>query len=860
MLVGKIENPMQNDRPLRIYKDFEVMSSRVDAPLLIASHAIIFWLIATMNPPLAHDTLIWFHVFSTLYSGLLLEGEASLWLPHIAHGITSDLGYFMIFTPELYLSAFLGKLGSVTDTLLLFRFGIYLQEVIFVYGLFKLSRLLHSARLTAIILAVTGALSINWAIQIHINFYLIYAIPLILYFSVRFFRGNGLEWAIYALITLTLAGMFYAKIFNSFILAIFGTLWIIFYKPKLKSLFQFRLPMPLGPLISVLALSITAVNAGFAIGVLEGMSNLSPNRNSGGTVSLDSFLTYGGHLSSKKFLELFYGASVTPDFQFYAGLFSLLFLALALARNRVKALWIFLIPVFVIALFSLGGQGGIATLAYWYFPAMDKFRHVGYVLPLLKVFLIIASGFGVDWFLNQRSLLRSNLYFLLKVGLILLFAFFIIDAKSLWQYSYDPWRKNFGGVYFVPFWFHYIQLGLVLLFLTVSGYAAKRWERPNRIGSLLLIFVVLQIGCYKYLIETNAPWAHPSLRAKWDASQNLYIAKPYVYPLTRELGLDLHEDSSHLSSSNAKTRTLLSEMGLWWGAVNGLSYEILNMDLCLPLHRTAVISLPLRSLLTHRTGQFVADQEKDRVRLEFPGFTSERLMNDRGLMRALGCGTPKLYLAHTPVLIDLAGNEDGDGFIENTETLYETPLIQTRCDTCYAVYVDKYPDLLAAFNANPSGKTKAEWGRSHYLKHGHKTRRKIPTHSNIGALTDPKISTQGIEVTHFSANRLIAKVNAPEKENNFLIYLDSFHPGWTAKVDGKTAEILPANIAFKAVELTPGVHEVVFEFTGGSKWSRMTIWTNFIFTVAGSLFLLVLALTKIVMNYYRKVSGLSPTK
>ena len=99
MFVSKMENPMRNDRRLRIYKDFEVMSSRVDAPLLIASHAVIFWLIATMNPPLAHDTLIWFHVFSALYSGLLLEGEASLWLPHIAHGITGDLGYFMIFTP-----------------------------------------------------------------------------------------------------------------------------------------------------------------------------------------------------------------------------------------------------------------------------------------------------------------------------------------------------------------------------------------------------------------------------------------------------------------------------------------------------------------------------------------------------------------------------------------------------------------------------------------------------------------------------------------------------------------------------------------------------------------------------------------
>ena len=33
-------------------------------------------------------------------------------------------------------------------------------------------------------------------------------------------------------------------------------------------------------------------------------------------------------------------------------------------------------------------------------------------------------------------------------------------------------------------------------------------------------------------------------------------------------------------------------------------------------------------------------------------------------------------------------------------------------------YVDKYPDLLAAYNASGSGQSKSDWGQSHYNSYG----------------------------------------------------------------------------------------------------------------------------------------------
>jgi hypothetical protein len=53
-------------------------------------------------------------------------------------------------------------------------------------------------------------------------------------------------------------------------------------------------------------------------------------------------------------------------------------------------------------------------------------------------------------------------------------------------------------------------------------------------------------------------------------------------------------------------------------------------------------------------------------------------------------------------------------------------------------------------------------------------------------------------------------VDAPR--GGWLVLLDSFYPGWHASVDGESADILPANSAFRAVRLPPGAREVTFAY------------------------------------------------
>ena len=46
----------------------------------------------------------------------------------------------------------------------------------------------------------------------------------------------------------------------------------------------------------------------------------------------------------------------------------------------------------------------------------------------------------------------------------------------------------------------------------------------------------------------------------------------------------------------------------------------------------------------------------------------------------------------------------------------------------------------------------------------------------------------------------------------FLILSDTFFPGWAATVDGQPRSILRANVAFRAVPVAPGEHEVEFRY------------------------------------------------
>jgi hypothetical protein len=56
------------------------------------------------------------------------------------------------------------------------------------------------------------------------------------------------------------------------------------------------------------------------------------------------------------------------------------------------------------------------------------------------------------------------------------------------------------------------------------------------------------------------------------------------------------------------------------------------------------------------------------------------------------------------------------------------------------------------------------------------------------------------------------RLRATTASGGVLVLLDTYASGWKAEVDGRPARIYPANLAFRAVEVPPGTHEVDFRY------------------------------------------------
>jgi hypothetical protein len=71
-----------------------------------------------------------------------------------------------------------------------------------------------------------------------------------------------------------------------------------------------------------------------------------------------------------------------------------------------------------------------------------------------------------------------------------------------------------------------------------------------------------------------------------------------------------------------------------------------------------------------------------------------------------------------------------------------------------------------------------------------------------------------ISVIRENPGEVILQVRA--EKTGWLFQADTWYPGWTAQVDGNAAPIYPANVAFRAVPVPAGEHEIKIGYQPGS--------------------------------------------
>ncbi len=77
-----------------------------------------------------------------------------------------------------------------------------------------------------------------------------------------------------------------------------------------------------------------------------------------------------------------------------------------------------------------------------------------------------------------------------------------------------------------------------------------------------------------------------------------------------------------------------------------------------------------------------------------------------------------------------------------------------------------------------------------------------------------------LDIFRFSANHVVLSVNS--NSDGWLTYADYWHPNWVARVDSKAVPVTQANLFYKSIPVSKGIHVVEFNFE--HRWQMIAQW------------------------------------
>jgi len=439
-----------------------------------------------------HDTFYNFANFQIFYSEFFLRGGLASWFPYGTFGLPSTYDQLISLSPFGYLAGLVGALFRVPDALLLFKISVVAEQVAFVYGVHLLSRRLFPTRATALVLCISAAATTVWFSQQWWELRIHYLLPLVLYFLVGWLeeaRPERLWMAGITGVAWTLGGLPYWIPLWIVLLLLIVAVAARDYRRLAASLLT-----PSRANLLTLA-AFLAVAAGYAYLLLHAADHAVvdvPNRDPlTGKVDEENFRRYGGTgnlvivVNTLLFgwpLHLPWGSMV--DNSVYLGLLPLLGLGLALARERSRLFLALTAAAAVLAWFSLGGA--LAGMAY-YAPGLSYYRHVALVYGLVKVLLLIASGYGIERLWSLRLPRLSH-------PLLLLFgAAFLIELAA----TLPALREEAVAHWLQLHWGSHVLIRLAGYLAAIALCRAYSW--PLR--RALVVGLVLDLALYQLVIN-----------------------------------------------------------------------------------------------------------------------------------------------------------------------------------------------------------------------------------------------------------------------------------------------------------------------------------------------------------------------
>ncbi len=765
------------------------------AILLVGCFYFTFFFLST-RIPLGHDTLQYLQLQYTFLNDLVINGEIPLWFPFMTKGTVTNIWF--VIQNGLLNNLFYPLAPYLKDSnyYYLFYLSLFFDELILLLGTFLLASMLYRNKWAVLFVLITTIGTVNWASQIWWNFHIYYIMPLVLFLYLKAFREKSLAsfaagnfflflWSFYG-------NLIYFLPMLSFFMFVFFLSYIICHTWKGLSITgdpqnrgsdiervtvnlsftitrrfvrSIRKSLTVGGILKILAVLLVGAIPLFILykyvtecGAGE-IAYHNVDRDKTGIVPLTTFLTYGGLTNYSKYIELLSGIIKSPDNSLYLGglTICLCFLQIVYLFKKIdtdKVVLAFLVTSLLMISFSAGGL--VAVLAYFSWPLMKFFRHVGLVGPIIKILAIFIGGFAVDRFLSfirctdphymTMSLKYAGAFFVVVLSVKL---FYLLYPETITWEALSAATTQFTG-------FKIVSFAVVLLFLIMISLK-RRFLSALRVEVLLLLLLLLH-GIE--LIAYRATYYNVQLPPiRTDRYLDTLTFKGYEFSPERSQSYENHlryaafNDASIIHHS--KWQDVPSHSS--WGALYWNSESFFFIDSC---------STPFRA--DHR---LVTVDDFYRVyQKKISSFNIERpLPQHEAFLKIMGCQFPKLQ------------GFKSIHFTEQPWTYMDDPLY--------------HGDVLFT---DTSSSTKTSM-------------MSLPDDAKYILQANERVALANT-VKHFSANRLTLEVNNPTASSAILHYADAYHKYWKAAVNGTPTHILRSNLGFKAIEVPPGTSTVEFIF------------------------------------------------
>lgn len=763
----------------------------VVATLLVGCFYVAFFFLST-RIPLGHDTLQYLQLQYTFLNDLVVNGEIPLWFPFMTKGTVTNVWF--VIQNGLLNNLFYPLAPYLKDSnyYYLFYLSLFFDELILLLGTFLLASTLYRNKWAVLFVLITTMGTVNWASQIWFNFHIYYMMPLVLFLYLRAFREKSLAsfaagnfflflWSFYG-------NLIYFLPVLSFFIFLFFLSYIVCHTWKGISVAEdpqnggsdvvrvtvnlsftvarrfvrsIRNSLTVGGILKILAILLVGAIPIFILykyvtqcGAGE-IAYHNIDRDKTGMVTLTTFLTYGGLANYSRYIELLSGITTNLDNNIYLGglTICLCFLQIVYLFKKIdtdKVVLAFLVTSVLMISFSAGGF--VASLAYFSWPLMKFFRHIGLIGPIIKTLAIFIGGFAVDRIL---SFMRSNDMHYMTMSLKYAGVFFVIVLSVKLFYLLFPetffWEAfSAAATQFTVF--KIVSFAVVLLFLVMISLK-RRFLLARRVEVLLLLFLLLH-GIE--LITYRATYYDVQLpHITTDRYLDTLTFKGYEFPPERSQAYENNLRYASFNEASLIHQDLPNRSS--WGALYWNSESFFFIDSC---------STPFRAdhrLVTVDDFYRVYQEKPERINVERP------LPKNESFLKILGCHYPKLQGFK-------AIHFTKQPWIYMGNPLYHGDILFTDTSTSATASVLSLPDDA----------------------------------SNI--LQANERVDLALTVRHFSANRLTVEVNNPSASSAILHYADASHKYWKAAVNGNRADILRSNLGFKAIEVPPGASTVEFFF------------------------------------------------